>query len=1170
MTCAECGAPATSETAKFCSECGAGLRPAACAECGAALSPGAKFCAECGSAQAAVAPASASHPGRQPVAARRVTSVLFGDLVGFTSLSEARDQEEVRELLSDYFDRCRRVVERYGGTVEKFIGDAVMAVWGVPAAYEDDAERAVRAGLELVAAVATLGEEIGFEGLAMRVGIVTGEVAVTIGAESEGMVAGDAVNTAARVQSAAAPGQVWVDETTRLLTSAAITYVDVGSHALKGKAEPIPLWSVRAVVAAVGGAQRADGLEAPLVGRDRDLRLVKELFHAVDESRRPALLLLVGDAGVGKSRLTWELEKYIDGLTRSVRWHSGRCVAYGEGVAYYALAEALRGRLQTLQGADAETGADDDTAALLEAGLARYVPDEDERTWLRPRLAALVGAGSAATFPREDLFAAWATFLEWVGEGNPVALVIDDAQHADDGLLLFVEHLLAAATFPCFVVMITRPGLIEENPRLATNRRASVIHLEALSDPDIGTLLDGLVAGLPATVRDSLVARSEGVPLFAVETVRSLIDRDLVVPRGGQYVLADPDALDLDAIGAPVTLQALIAARLDTLAPTQRRLVDLASVLGMVFTRDQLAHLAEDAGVDADLDADLADLVRLQIVSVDANRFSASHGDFQFLQQAVRQVAYATLSRRDRKATHLAVAEHLERDDEGGGDQPAIVAQHYLDAAGSLPGEPDVPDLENRAIGHLERAADRARALGAMTEAAGHLRGAMELARDGATRARIGSQLAWALVDGGQYDEGAELAAASVETSDAAGDAVSAGMAAAAQARALVMLGDSGQGIAVAEPRWLALAGVAGAEHAHLLLARALWAGYSRQGDPRVDICQQAIQLAETLRDWDQLASWLGNLSGAFSVKGASHTASVLMQAAADIGRTRHLPASLALTLTNLTVLEMHENLPRALETGRESVEVAERAGVAAGREYARYNLALSLLEAGEWDELEALLDDGENGASFGGVLTAAAGALARQVRGLPHEEWRPGEEPATDDASLRGWRECVIGLHLGATGDRTGGLTSLIASVHSMVEVGGISDDLLHAWPVAADLALELGDRAALDELLGVVDDQAGHGYVPLAIQGHRQRIRGLAAREADPDAAEALLREALGIFDEWGARLWHARVETELGDWLVACGRPDDGQELAERGRATLATLGAHGWLARHPAAI
>src|SRR4051812_34023920 len=261
--CGSCGTDLP-DAAKFCFNCGQGLTADTCASCGAELAPGARFCMSCG-ASADTSPN--EQQGR--VSSRRVTSILFGDLVGFTNLSEARDQEDVRELLARYFEEASRIVTRYGGTVEKYIGDAVMAVWGVPVSQEDDAERAVRAGLELVSMVANLGAEVGVTDLALRVGIVTGEVAVTEGATGQGMVAGDPVNTASRVQSAAAPGQVWVDETTRLLTSAAITYADAGTHQLKGKTDPVPLWSARAVVAAVGGAHRADGLEAPLVGRDR-------------------------------------------------------------------------------------------------------------------------------------------------------------------------------------------------------------------------------------------------------------------------------------------------------------------------------------------------------------------------------------------------------------------------------------------------------------------------------------------------------------------------------------------------------------------------------------------------------------------------------------------------------------------------------------------------------------------------------------------------------------------------------------------------------------------------------------------------------------------------------------------------------------------------------------
>src|SRR4051812_25186641 len=488
-TCGSCGATGLVDGARFCHECGA---PTAvtCAGCGEPLLPGARFCSSCGTPSGgASAPVAAPTTESRPVAERRVTSILFGDLVGFTTASETRDQEESRELLSRFFDGCRQVVGRYGGTIEKFIGDAVMAVWGVPTAHEDDAERAVRAGMELTRMVVELGADLSAGDLAMRVGIVTGEVAVTIGAEQQGMVAGDPVNTASRVQSIAAPGEVWVDETTKLLSSGAILYAEVGSHTLKGKAEPVALWSARAVVGASGGSQREDGLESPFVGRERELRLVRERYHAAEENARAGLVVVDGESGVGKSRLGWELFKYIDGLTQGTYWHQGRCLAYGEGIAYWALAEAVRLRLLRLAGRDGDDEADDDAVQLVADGLAAAVPDAEERAWLAPRVGALLGGGSTGTFAREELFTAWVTFFDRVSGGEEVVLLIDDAQHADDGLLAFVEYLLEAATFPCLVVLLTRPGLIERRPALATNRRATLLHLSALEERDMTALV---------------------------------------------------------------------------------------------------------------------------------------------------------------------------------------------------------------------------------------------------------------------------------------------------------------------------------------------------------------------------------------------------------------------------------------------------------------------------------------------------------------------------------------------------------------------------------------------------------------------------------------------------------------------------------------------------------
>jgi class 3 adenylate cyclase len=308
MNCPSCGTEAAAG-AKFCSECGTALARA-CPSCGSPVDAASKFCAECGTALAAPPAAPAA---QAPVAERRLVTVLFADLVGFTSASEGRDAEETRELLSRYFETARNVIERYGGRVEKFIGDAVMALWGAPVAQEDDAERGVRAALELVSAVEGMAP-----GVRVRGGVLTGEAAVTLAAEGEGMVAGDLVNTASRIQSVAEPGTVLVGDSTRRASDAAIAYEDAGSHELKGKAEPVQLWRALRVTANRGGEGKSVGLEPPFVGRDRELRLLKELFHSAGEEEKAHLLSVVGIAGIGKSRLAWEFEKYVDGLVQTV------------------------------------------------------------------------------------------------------------------------------------------------------------------------------------------------------------------------------------------------------------------------------------------------------------------------------------------------------------------------------------------------------------------------------------------------------------------------------------------------------------------------------------------------------------------------------------------------------------------------------------------------------------------------------------------------------------------------------------------------------------------------------------------------------------------------------------------------------------------------------------
>jgi class 3 adenylate cyclase len=1149
-TCADCGTELPAG-AKFCLECGSPVSPG-CPACGTPVVSGAKFCLECGTP---LAGAGADRPAT-PVASRRITSVLFGDLVGFTPLSESRDQEDVRELLGRYFEECATIVARYGGVVEKFIGDAVMAVWGIPTTHEDDAERSVRAGLELVAMVTALGAEVGVDDLALRVGIVTGEVAVTIGAENQGMVAGDPVNTAARVQSAAAPGQVWVDETTRLLTSASISYADVGSHLLKGKADPVPLWAARAVVAQVGGAARADGLEAPLVGRDRELRMVKELYHRVGDTRRPALLLVLGDAGVGKTRLGWEFSKYTDGLSDPCRWHAGKCVSYGEGVAYYALAEAVRSRLESGLGTGPDTDAESaDPAALIAGGLTAYVDDQGERDWLAPRLAALLGAAGAGTFPREDLFAAWTTFFERVSGGDePVVMMLDDAQYADDGLVMFVEHLMSVASFPCLVMLLTRPELLAAHPGLATNRRATVLNLEQLTAADMAVLVDGLVEGLPARVRDELVARSEGIPTFAVETVRALIDRDLVVPRGGTYVLRDPDALDLAAVGAPASLQALISARLDTMAPDQRRIVDRASGAGDSVDPRVLAELCPDV---PDLDQALTGLVRAQILHVEASRLSSEQGRYQFVQSAVRQVAYATLSRRERKHAHLDVLAAMQR--HWSEELAPVAAQHCIAAVEAVPDDPDVDELTRQGVGYLRQAAERARSLGSPKEAAGHLARALELTPAAAERPALELALAEACFAAGRYDESITRARSAQAGFAAAGDTHHEALAAAQLSESLCF-GPAEYETAkgVIEPYYRRLTTSLDDLPTLARVLSSYNAALARLGLSDVGLTLRQLDVADRLGDRAEIALALIRLSVDRLQNGGRLLGVLALEKAVAVARDNHDLVNEAHALANWSSNLNGEDSPRALAIAHEAVEVSVRCGNLEWISLAQGNLTLARWAMGEWDEvleapsLEMLhADDVSFIAALAALVLAARGRDPDEVtRGLAR---RPG---ATEY-----WWMLGQALVQAYAGDPEAARTVRGAEAAAFEE-NGLSDDYPTFFATAMDIGLRFGDRDLLEHI-GQVVDGAG-ALAPTGLRGHRALLGAMTGSPEDPDEeVEGRFETAIHEYDAWGSPVHLARAEAAYGAWLVARGRVDDAESHLDAARTAYADLGAVAWL-------
>jgi class 3 adenylate cyclase/tetratricopeptide (TPR) repeat protein len=737
LICSNCGTT-NPPGLKFCGECGTRLG-VACTSCGAVLSPGTKFCGECGvpapSSVASSAGGEAGGAAPGPVAERRLVSVLFADLVGFTPFAEERDAEDVRDTLTTYFELATDVITRYGGTVEKFIGDAVMAVWGAPRAHEDDAERAVRAGLELVDAVRVLGP-----GIQARAGVLTGEAAVTLGATNQGMVAGDLVNTAARLQSVALPGTVLVGEATHRAASRAIAFEEVGQRTLKGKAAPVAAWRALRVVSEVGGRNRAETLEAPFVGRDDELRLLKDLFHATTREQRARLVSVMGPAGIGKTRLAWEFSKYLDGLIDTVWFHDGRSPAYGDGISLWALGEMVRRRAGLIETDDEPT-----TRLKIAETVAEHIPDDGERRWIEPALLALLGIDTDAV-ASDQLFGAWRTFFERMAATAPVVLLFEDFHNADSGLIDFVDHLLEwSRAVPIYVVTLARPELLEKRPDWGAGKRNfNSIYLEPLVDGDMRELLAGLVPGLPEPAVEAIVSRADGFPLYAIEIVRMLLAEGRIALIDGVYRPVD----DLTTLAVPESLTALIASRLDGLDQADRNLVQDAAVLGQSFT---VVGLAAVSGVaNSELEPRLGSLVARELISLEVDPRSPERGQYAFVQALIREVAYKTLARRDRKSRHLAAArflESLDTDELAGG-----LAGHYLAAHANSDRGPEADALAAQARIALKAAAERAAALGANDQAVSFLEQALTVTSDPAERAGTWRRIAGVAEDAAEFE----------------------------------------------------------------------------------------------------------------------------------------------------------------------------------------------------------------------------------------------------------------------------------------------------------------------------------------------------------------------------------------------------------------------------------
>jgi tetratricopeptide (TPR) repeat protein len=649
---------------------------------------------------------------------------------------------------------CTDVIGRYGGTVEKFIGDAVMAVWGAPVAFEDDAERAVRAALELVAAVPALGP-----GVQARTGVLTGEAAVTLGATNQGMVAGDLVNTAARLQSVAPPGTVLVGEATMRATSGAVIFEEAGEQLLKGKQAPVTAWRAARVVAERGGRNRSDALEAPFVGRSDELRLLKDLFHATGREKRIRLVSLMGPAGIGKSRLAWEFLKYVDGLVETTYWHDGRSPAYGEGITFWALGEMIRGRCGLTESDDEGT-----TRTKVAETVRQWVTDPEEVDWIEKALLTLLGieSGMAA----EQLFGAWRTFFERIAQVGTVTLVFEDLHHADSGLLDFIEHMLDwSRGLPIYIITLSRPDLLERRADWGAGKRNFTSqYLEPLGETEMRDLLAGLVPGLPQQAVATIVGRADGIPLYAVETVRSLVADGRLKLENGIYVPVG----DLTTLAVPETLTALISSRLDALEPADRALVQDAAILGQSFTAPALGAIA---GIEGDeLTRRLTGLVRRELLTRQVDARSAEVGQYVFVQALIREVAYNTLSKKDRKARHLAAARFFEQ--LGSDELASALAGHYLAAYENAAEGPEQDALAAQARVALKAAAERAASLGGYDQAVTFLQQALKVTFQPADRAEILGRATEFATIASKHELAIELARQAVSAHKDSGDRV--------------------------------------------------------------------------------------------------------------------------------------------------------------------------------------------------------------------------------------------------------------------------------------------------------------------------------------------------------------------------------------------------------------
>jgi class 3 adenylate cyclase len=633
-----------------------------CPECGASVAEDARFCAACGARLAERPPVSQRE-------IRKVVTVLFADVTGSTALGERLDPEALRGLMNRYFTRIRSIVEAHGGTVEKFIGDAVMAVFGIPRVHEDDALRAVRAAAEIRDALASMNAELEAErGVAIRfrTGVNTGEVVAGDPDAGTTLVTGDTVNTAARLEQAAAPGEILLGKLTYSLVRDAVDAERADPIEAKGKADRVQAWRLGAVRAGAEG--RARHLDAPLVGRERELDRLTTAYRSARADRSCALFTLLGAAGVGKSRLTAE---FLDSVADEATVLRGRCLSYGEGITYWPLGEIVRSAAGITEVDDAQSAA---------ARVRALLGNSREADVIAERLGAAIGL-SAEPASKEEIAWAFRRLLEHIAVDRPVVIVIEDIHWAEPTMLELIEHVADWARDASLLLLCpARPELLDAHPAWGGGKlNATTLLLEPLGGDAIARLIESLPGGvaLPPPVAERVLAAAEGNPLYVEELLAMLVDDGLLIrDAAGAWVAGRA----IDDVQVPPSIGLLIVARLERLGAAERRVAEHASVVGRVFEQAAVVELAQDDARSSVPGALLA-LVRKELVRPERGDLLTAGDAFKFRHVLIRDAAYEALPKTERAELHERVARWLE---EVAGDRLAEIEEivgHHLEQA---------------------------------------------------------------------------------------------------------------------------------------------------------------------------------------------------------------------------------------------------------------------------------------------------------------------------------------------------------------------------------------------------------------------------------------------------------------------------------------------------------